>query len=586
MKNEVFDKKSLLGSYWELEECDERSILSSSQKNNISPLLAKLLLIRNIDDKLVNDYLYPNINEKLPDPFLLKGIEKAVERTIKAIFEKQKLGIIADYDVDGSTSASILYKFLNNFTNNIFVETPNRLSEGYGPNHRLMDQMLKKNVNLVFTLDCGTTSFDIIDNKKYSSLDVIVIDHHLSEAILPKVFSIINPNRFDENNDYQQMSAVGVTFLFLMALRKKLRISKYFNHYNLEPNLMNYLDLVALGTICDVVELKDYNRVFVKIGLDIIKQRKNKAISKMIDNSNINSTPTSTDLAFIIGPQINAASRIDDSLLPSKLLTSKRIDEIESISRKLLLLNEKRKLIENQIFEDAIIQSENQEAKNYILVYGKNWHNGVLGIVASRILSIYYKPTIVISFNGSLGLGSARSIKNIDLGNIILEAKNKKMLLSGGGHQMAAGFKIEFDFIEKFKNFIDNKLSSYQENLFKKIEKFDSVISINEINQDLLDNINQIEPFGSGNHEPRFIINDLKINKVQIIKEKHLLVFFINDFSHNIKGICFNCVGKIIGDYLLNFKNKKLLIGCTIKKDKFSENSLPQIIIKDVMLDE
>ena len=582
-KNE-FDQKSLLGNIWQINNVDERLVLSSSQKNDISPFLAKLLLLRNIDENLVSNFLLPDFKNNLPDPFLLNDMKKSVDRVIYALKNDEKIGIIADYDVDGSTSASILYKFLEKFSKKIIVKIPNRLIEGYGPNIRIMDEMLAKDVKLIFTLDCGTTAFNIIDNKKYSSIDTIIIDHHISESICPNVFSIVNPNKLEDKSGFNQLAAVGVTFLFLMALRKSLRSINYFDNHNLEPNLLNLIDLVAIGTVCDVVDLTDYNRVFVIEGLKLILNRKNKVISKLIDNSNFISTPTSTDLAFNIGPQLNAASRIDDSFLPFKLLTNKDMSEVEKISRKLLLLNEKRKLIENQIYEEALIQAEKQKNSNFILVYGNNWHNGVIGIIASKLVSKFNKPSIVISFGNSYGTGSARSIQSIDLSKIIHLAKDKNILIDGGGHKMAAGIKIKKSLLTKFQSFLDSFFRDYSDNLFVKIIKYDSLLSLDKVNSDLMDEILKLEPFGAGNNEPQFIIKDIKIQKTQIIKDKHILIFFQNDFSTNLKGICFNCINSVLGDYLLNYKKYKFLIGCTIKKDNFSNIPLPQIIVKDAMI--
>ena len=579
----MFKEKSLLGNYWNINEDLDREILLLSQKNNLNPLLAKLLLERNIPDELIDEFLNPSIKNNIPNPFLLKDMEKSVDRVIEAISCKQRIGIIADYDVDGSTSAAILFKFLSIFENKIFLQIPSRITEGYGPNNRIMDEMLKSNIEILFTLDCGTTSIDIVDSKKYSSIDVIIIDHHLSESLLPKVHSIINPNRHDENSEFNQMAAVGVTFLFLLALRKKLRESNYFKKKN-EPNLFSYLDLVALGTVCDVVNLVGYNRTFVKLGLDLIKKRKHLGISKIIDNSNINSTPSSGDLGFIIGPQLNAASRIDDSSLPSKLLISNDIEETDTISRKLILLNEKRKLIENMVFEEALLQAEKQTDNQFILVHGKEWHNGVLGIVASRLINKFYKPTIVISFINKIGIGSARSITSVDLGNIILNAKNGGYLIGGGGHKMAAGLQINKSELDKFTDYLKMNINNLPKDFFKKIESFDLNISVNEINNDLLEIIDKLEPFGSGNPEPKFIIKDLKIETTKVLKDKHILIFFQNDFSSNFKAICFNSIGTVLGDYLLNFKKNKLLIGCTIRRDNFNDSLKPQIVIKDAMI--
>ena len=353
--NNLNTSTSLLGNIWKLKEYDERQLLMIAQRHDIPFLLAKLLNIRNIVDDEVEVFLNSDLNNNLPNPFLLKDMKKSVNRVYEGLLNKQLFGIIADYDVDGSTSAALLFKFFKSINQKIIIKIPNRLEDGYGPNLHIMDQLSNEKIQLLFTLDCGTTSFNVLDQDKYNKIDTIIIDHHISEKKLPKVYSIINPNRFDENINFKNLAAVGVTFLFLLALRKTLRENNYFKINNIkEPNLLSYLDLVALGTVCDVVNLNNYNRLFVKKGMDIIHKRTNIGIKKIIDNSKINYSPTVSDLSYIIGPQLNAASRMDDSTLSSKLLISENLIEIESISKKLHILNEKRKLIEKKIYEEAI----------------------------------------------------------------------------------------------------------------------------------------------------------------------------------------------------------------------------------------
>ena len=579
----MFKKLSLLNNKWSLKDCNERQVLTLSQRNKISPILARLLTLRNIGTEDIENYLNINLYNNLPNPFLLKDMEITIDRIIQAIEKNENIGIIADYDVDGSTSAAILVKFFNFFPNKLNIKIPDRLNEGYGPNNRIMSSFLKEKINLVFTLDCGTSSFGILDSEKYQSIDVIVIDHHLSETKLPNVFSIINPNRFDENSEFNEMAAVGVTFLVLMALRKRLRQKKFFFKIK-EPNLLSFLDLVALGTVCDVVKLDNYNRTFVKTGLDLIKKRKNKPIAQIIDNSNLYNTPTASDLGFVIGPQLNAASRVDDSTLPSKLLISNDKSEIEKISRKLILFNEKRKLIENNIFDEALIQAKKQATNKFIIVHGFGWHKGVLGIIASRLINQFYKPTIVISFDQTEGVGSARSINKIDLGSIILSAKKKGLLNNGGGHKMAAGLRIKKKLLGDFHSYLTQCFYGYDKSIFQKIEEFDLKITLNTINENLLEEIEKLEPFGNGNEEPKFIITDIKINYVKILKEKHLLIFFQTDNFINLKAICFNCISTKLGEYLLNYKNHNLELGCTIKRDNFNKSFQPQMVIIDAMI--
>jgi len=585
LKTEIHKIKhlsSLLNKKWKLIDYDERNASYLSQKFELPLIVGKLLSIRKIKEENIDFFLNPNINQHIPNPSKIKDMTLATERVVEAIKKNQKIGIIADYDVDGSTSASILYKFLKNYNSSIILKIPNRLVDGYGPNLKLMREMQLQNIDLLFTLDCGTTSNNIIDNEEFKKIDVIVIDHHLSKFELPRVHSIINPNRFDDKSDYKQMAAVGVTFLFLMSLRKELRNHNLFNNKK-EPNLLSYLDLVALGTVCDVVELKQFNRLFVLKGLELIHKRYHKGISKLIDNSKINSSPSSQDLGYIVGPQINAASRIDDSTLASKLLITNDTEQIEIISRKLYLFNEKRKLIESQILEKATKQAEIQQNSKYILVYGENWHHGVLGIVASKLLDIFNKPVIVLSFLNTFGVGSARSIDGVDLGSIILNAKIKGLIIEGGGHAMAAGLKLNYKDLENFKNYLDESFKLYEQHVFEKIINFDLIISVNDLNLNLLDSLEKLQPYGKGNPEPYFIISDLKIDSIKILKNKHILIFFENDLGNKIKGICFNSKGTIVGDYLEKFNQYKFYFGCSVTPDKFSRDIEPQLIIKDVM---
>ena len=578
----MISNKSLSNKAWKEKKIDDNIIKTLSQKKSISEFFSKLLISRGIDEHNYDNYLNPNILIDFPNPFELKDMERGIARCIDAIKNNEKIGIIADYDVDGSTSLSILYKFLNNFTSNIVCKIPNRLSEGYGPNLRIMDEMLKDNVKLLFTLDCGTSAFNTIDNSKFKEIEVIVIDHHLSEFKLPKVHSIINPNRYDEdNNNFKDFAAVGVTFLFLMGLRKKIRLLKLFTNIK-EPNLMTYLDLVAVGTVCDIVKIHNYNRSLVKKGIELIIKRKNKSLSKIIDNSKISFTPSATDIGYLIGPQINAASRIDDSSLASKLLISNDENEIETISRKLFLINEKRKLIEYNIYEEAISQIKDQKNNKFILVYKNNWHHGVLGIVASKIVSLYNKPTFVLSFNNEIGIGSGRSIDQIDIGTIVLELKNNELIEDGGGHKMAVGIKLKKNRLEEIRNYLEMKFSILNETLFKKIIHYDAELSVNQINNNILNTLDLMEPFGKGNEEPIFLIKDIIIDKIKVIRDKHVLIFFKNDIGLNLKGISFNSVKTELFEYLSKYKQYKFEFLCSVKRDNFSTNEIPQIQISDI----
>ena len=576
---------SFLGEKWHKKNLDERESLLISQRHEISLILSNLLSLRDIKEDEIENYLFPDLLQNLPDPNNFIDMNKSLERTYKAIQNSEKIAIIADYDVDGSTSAAIMYKFFKEINIEVLLEIPNRLDEGYGPNKKIMNKLKKQNTNLLFTLDCGTNSFEVLNDKEYQDMDIIVIDHHISDFKLPEVYSLINPNRFDETGESKDLAAVGVTFIFLMALRRFLREKNYFIKKNFpEPNLLNLLDLVALGTVCDVVKLKNYNRAIVKKGMDIIHKRKNESIRKLFDNSNINREPNVQDLSFIIGPQLNAASRIENQFLATKILITEDITEIENLTKRLFLLNEKRKLIEKNIYEEALEQASKQLQNNIILVSGNNWHKGVLGIVAGKISEKYYKPCIVISFVNEIGYGSARSIKDFNLGKLIIEANNDNLLISGGGHEQAAGLRIKKLKLDMFFEYLINRTKSLDPIFFRKTNYYDLDLSIDQINFDLIENIEKMEPFGNGNEEPRFKIIDASIDHVKIIKEKHLMIFIKNNFNNNLKGICFNCVDNNLGQNLLKYKSKKFHIFCTLKRDNFNDKLMPQIIIYDAIL--
>ena len=576
---------SFLGEKWYKKNLDERESLLISQRHEISLILSNLLSLRDLKEDEIENYLFPNLLKNLPDPNNFIDMNKSLERTYKAMQNNEKIAIIADYDVDGSTSAAIMYKFFKEINIEVLLEIPNRLEEGYGPNKKIMNKLKNQNTNLLFTLDCGTNSFEVLNDKEYKNIDIIVIDHHISDVKLPEVYSLINPNRFDETGESKDLAAVGVTFIFLMALRRFLREKNYFIKKNFpEPNLLNLLDLVALGTVCDVVKLKNYNRAIVKKGMDIIHKRKNESIKKLFDNSNINREPNVQDLSFIIGPQLNAASRIENQFLATKILITEDITEIENLTKRLFLLNEKRKLIEKNIYEEALEQASKQLQNNIILVSGNNWHKGVLGIVAGKISEKYYKPCIVISFVNEIGYGSARSIKDFNLGKLIIEANNDNLLISGGGHEQAAGLRIKKLKLDMFFEYLINRTKSLDPIFFRKTNYYDLDLSIDQINFDLIENIEKMEPFGNGNEEPRFKIIDASIDHVKIIKEKHLMIFIKNNFNNNLKGICFNCVDNNLGQNLLNFKSKKFHIFCTLKRDNFNDKLMPQIIIYDAIL--
>ena len=580
----MFIKNSFSGKNWRLAEFDERQTLLISQRYKLDKIISKLIAIRNINVEDISSFLSPDIGQILPDPYILKDMKKSVNRIYKSIINKEKIGIITDYDVDGASSAALLIKFLNKINVKTLVKIPDRLNEGYGPNKRIIDEFKKQEIDLIIALDCGTTSFSVFNKKILGNIDVIVVDHHISELNHPDVYGLINPNRLDENNDLKNLAAVGVTFLLLIALRRELRNNDFYNlnKFN-EHNLTIYLDLVAVGTACDVVNLTHLNRAYVSKGLEILQKRNNKGLASLVDITNINHIPNVFDLSYIIGPRLNAGSRIGNPELATKILSSNDQIEIESISRKLYLLNEKRKLIENEMLLEAKKQALKKINKKIIIVHSSSWHPGVLGIVASRLLEEFRKPTIVISKKDKEGVGSGRSIPEINLGSLIIAAKNDGIIINGGGHKAAVGFKIDNNKIDELSNFLETKINIKINQLDQVSFLYDSILTIEQINENLLSNLELLEPFGKGNKEPKFLILNLNINFIKTIKEKHLIISFYNSIGNSIEGICFNVMNTILGENLLSSKNKNLNIIASIKRNNFSNNSSAQLIIDDAI---
>ena len=435
---------SVTGKNWILKKFDQEKLIYLKENFLLDEITAKLLTLRNIEKEEVNNFLNPSIRNFLPDPNELLDMEKSSLRTLQAIKQKEKIGIFGDYDVDGATSTALLGKFFEELNLKYEIYIPDRKSEGYGPSIRGFKDLIKNNVKIIFTVDCGTLSFEAIDYAKNNNIDVIVLDHHQSEIKLPKAYSIINPNRLDDKSNLKYLCAAGVSFMFLVSINRLLRSKNWFlkNSIN-EPNLINYLDLVSLGTICDVVPLIGLNRAIVKQGLKILRAKKNLGLKTLLDICKIESSPSIYHLGYILGPRINAGGRVGKCSHGANLLLNSNPKEVFKIASELEEYNKERKVLEKDLV-DKVLEKTNIDLNDPILVlHGIGWHEGVIGIVASRIKDKYNKPTIVISIKNGVGKASARSIIGFDIGSIIIAAAQKNILIKGGGHKMAAGFSIE-----------------------------------------------------------------------------------------------------------------------------------------------
>ena len=567
-------RSSINGTFWKKRfdyDCELSSPSSSSKLNNI---LETILYGRNLKKEDFDDFLDPKVNNLLIDPSELFDMDVAVKEIITAMVDNKKIGIIGDYDVDGTTSSSLLTNFFDHYNISSDVYIPNRLKDGYGPNIFAFEQFIEKRIDTVITVDCGSTSIKPLEYAHKNGIKVIIIDHHKVDNHLPKCFAHINPTRKEDKSNLDHLAAVGLTFLFIISLRRSLRERKEFNSIK-EPNLKKYLDVVALGTICDVVQLKSLNRAFVKEGLKIINNTEKVGLKSLCSVAKIENIDV-YELGYILGPRINAAGRTGSPELGFRLLTSKNIDETNAIADKLNELNKERQTIEKKVLDQSIEKIENHMMENglndypsSIFVSDDDWHLGVLGIVASRLKEKFHRPSFVISSQDNISTASARSLPGIDIGKIIIEGVNKGILLSGGGHAMAGGFSLERDKIEEFNMFCDSKILELDnEILTKKTQKYDDILDKIEIDRNFYEFINRASPYGQGNPEPKFIVPNAEIEFCKIVGKGHLKLKISGNNYKNLDCIAFNAIGTPLGDLITHHSGSLIhFIGVIRKND-------------------
>ena len=575
---------SVSGKNWISKEFSSDDINFFKTNYFLDEIVAKLLSIRKIKKEEVKSFLEPSIKNILPNPFILKDMDKAIDRTVAGIINKETIGIFGDYDVDGATSTAILGQYFRSLKNNFHIHIPDRKKEGFGPNEKAFLKFANQGVNLIFTVDCGTLSFEPINFANNKNIDVIILDHHQSEINLPNAHSIVNPNRFDDRSELNYLCAAGVCFLFLIALNKRLRDQNWFNLNSIiEPDLIKILDLVSLGTVCDVVPLIGLNRAIVRQGLKVFKNKNNLGLKTLIESNNIESNITAYHLGYVLGPRINAGGRVGKSSHGANLLLNNNVQETFKLASELNTFNKDRQILESNLLNKILNTDYQNNSDPVIVLHGENWHEGIIGIIAARVKEKFNKPSIIISVNSSIGKGSARSIYGFDIGSTIIGAVQAGILVKGGGHKMAGGFTIDMEKIEKFKEFVFRKFKSININLEdKKKYFFDTQIAPSAVNIDFFQKINLLAPFGSGNVEPKFLIQDLKVVNSKIVGDKHIKSVLVGSDSTIIKTISFNSVGTDLSSYLLKKNTKNFNIVGKLSLNEWRGQKNVEFIIDDI----
>ena len=586
MENWQDSKISLGGQLWAMSSVDEAWCERVVQAYGVSMPIAKLLYIRGVNFADVPNFLQPRLKDWMPDPYELKDMQRAAERVAEAVMKGEKIAIIGDYDVDGATSTAELVRFLSALDIETVIHIPTR-EEGYGPNEVAFNEFEAAKAHLVITIDCGTTAFEVLNNASARGFEIIVLDHHEAEAVLPNVYAVVNPKRIDEENSYkylEYMSAVGVGFMFLVAVNRLLRQQGFYASHN-EPDLMNLLDLVALGTVCDVVPLRGLNRAYVAQGLKIMAKQQNFGLKQLMQVAKMETAPRAYHLGFILGPRINACGRVGDAALGSRLLFTQDENEAERLALKFDTLNSERKDIENYVLLAAIEQVESQ-TQEYPIVFacGKDWHQGVIGIVAGKLRERYNLPAFVMSIEADEVKGSARSVEGVDLGALIIAARENGVITGGGGHMMAAGFSLTEQQIEPFKKFVGEfVLKHHDAEKIAPVLNIDSVVSLAAINVDFATELAKLEPYGTENSEPQILIPDVMISKPKIIGKGHVTCFLTSPSGTTLSAVAFRCADNEIGQALLSNKGEVYDVVGHIKLDVWQGRQKVQMIINDIM---
>jgi len=576
---------SVTNRNWKLKQFDLNQAQKLAQDHSLNEIQSRLLAIRNIKSEEVKDFLNPTLKNLMPDPNIISDMKKAVERVYQAIMDKKTIGVFGDYDVDGASATALLTKYFSSIKVESIFYIPDRKKDGYGPNIDSFKKLISLKSNIIITVDCGTVAFEAIKYSQNENIDVIVLDHHQAEIRLPNACAIVNPNRLDDDSNLNYLSAAGVTLMFLVSLNSFLRKKGWFAKNKIEePDIINFLDLVSLGTVCDVVPLVKLNRALVCQGLKILKKRKNLGLKTLYDISNHEEIPTTYHLGYVFGPRINAGGRVGKSSHGAKLLTTNNAQTSYQLANELNLYNEERKLIEKELLNKVVHEVKKNINDPVYVLTGVNWHEGVIGIIASRIKEKYNKPTFLISLNNvGLGKGSARSVYGFDIGTVILAAVQSKILLKGGGHKMAGGFSIQKPKINDFKEFLFSKFEkSGLSNTINRNIYADSIISASALNKDFFDKVDTLAPFGSGNNEPKFIVENVKIVNSQIVGEKHLKVILCDRNGKIINGISFNAIGTNLEGYLNKKSHKMINILGKMSSNNWKGKRNIEFIIDDI----
>lgn len=564
----------------------DRAGLDGDQSLIPDDLITQLILARGCVREEVDAHRAPTIRHFLPDPSVFRDMDAAARRLADAIGAHERVTVYGDYDVDGATSAALLIRLLRALGLEAGYYIPDRLMEGYGPSGEALVRLAGAGTSLIVTVDCGAQAFEALEMASAAGVDVIVVDHHKCASELPRAFALVNPNRLDESADaaaHGHLAAVGVAFLLGAALVRELRVRGFFDGRP-EPRLIDLLDLVALGTVADVAQLRGLNRAFVAQGLKVMARGENIGLAALARASRLTRAPLCHDLGFALGPRINAGGRVGKSDLGVRLLTTTDEEEARSLSAELDRLNEERRAIEAMVQEQAERLAQTQANRAVVLVSGEGWHPGVIGIVAGRLKEKLGRPTIVVAADGTgIGKGSGRSIAGVDLGAAVLAAKDSGFLIAGGGHAMAAGLTVAMATADAFHAFLDERLGS-QIGAARAERRLalDALLSPRGVNPDLVTKLEEAGPYGVGWPAPRIATGPLRVIKADIVGSGHVRLILSGSDGASLKAIAFRQGDTALGlELLASPRDRALWFAGRAKIDEWSGGRSAELHVDD-----
>lgn len=580
-------RRSALARTWrERLTAGENAIaLAMAQRYGVPDVVARVLAGRGVEIDAVEAFLDPTIKDLLPDPSTLTDMDKAAARVADSVQRGDPIAIFGDYDVDGATSSALLSRYLAMMGVKSRIYIPDRIIEGYGPNGGAIETLKAEGAKLLICVDCGSTSFEAFDVAARIGLPVVVLDHHQCGEELPRVEALVNPNRQDDLSGQGHLAAVGVTFVFLVALNRELRTRGAFASRP-APDLLSLLDLVSVGTVCDVVPLKGLNRAYVTRGLQILHRRINPGLAALSDVARVHGKPSPYHLGFLIGPRINAGGRIGDAALGARLLTTEDHDEARDIAATLERLNQERQAVEVVMLAEGETQAFAAMANGepaVLLTGSPNWHPGVVGLVASRLKERYRRPAFAIAYDDTgKGTGSGRSIPGVDLGRAVREAVAAGILEKGGGHAMAAGLTVHHDREAELAVFFAEKLSQDVAAATAEHElKIDGAVTASGATLDLLQKIESAGPFGAGHPEPVFALPSHRVSFADIIGNGHVRLSLAANSGESLKAIAFKAADTPLGAMLMANRGQPLHLAGTLSIDTWQGAERVQFRVLD-----